>query len=83
MSPASDIEKHPEDVVALPVLTDSNDVTPSSGSSPSSIHSGDKEKKAITDGKVDLDQVDLALPAKLGYSSVTRWLYRTYSLTRA
>lgn len=54
----------------------SNDVTPSSSSLAGSINYGD-EKEAVIDGKVDLEQVDLALPAKLGRSSLTRWLSRT------
>lgn len=53
-------------------------VTPPSGSSTTtSIHSEDVEKTAKE--VVKFDPAELELPAKLGHSSFTRWLYREAS----
>ncbi|KAJ3892511.1 hypothetical protein GG344DRAFT_64499 [Lentinula edodes] len=79
MSIPKENEKYSEEleVVTLSELSnDSNNVTPSSTSPPSSVHSFDVEKKVSEDpSPVYLEQVELTLPAKLGISSFTRWLY--------
>ncbi|KAF9074157.1 hypothetical protein BDP27DRAFT_1317381 [Rhodocollybia butyracea] len=72
-------EKQSEEALSLPSLSKTSgvhDVTPTSSSAPSSVHTVDMEKKAVELAEVTVKQVDsVELPSKIGHSSFTRWLH--------